>query len=67
MTALSDRLAAAQIIAANNPHTPTPHALPRNKTEARIFANNARADAAEAVVRVLEARVAEEEHEGRRT
>lgn len=67
MTALTDRLRAAQIIAANNPHTPTTHALPRTKRDVRVFAANARADAAADVVRVLQGRVAEEMQEGRRT
>jgi len=67
MTALSDRLAAAQIIANNNPHTPIAHDLPRSKRDVRVFANNARADAAADVVRVLTVRVAEEMQEGRRT
>lgn len=67
MTALSDRLRAAQIIAANNPHTPTTHDLPRTKRDVRVFAANARANAAADVVRVLEVRVAEEISEGRRT
>ena len=53
MTALTDRLHAAQIIANNNPHTPVTHALPRSKRDVRVFANNARADAAADVVRVL--------------
>ena len=67
MTALTDRLRAAQIIAANNPHTPVTHDIPRNKRDVRVFANNARADAAAEVVRVLTVRVAEEISEGRRT
>ena len=58
MTALSDRLRAAQIIANNNPHTPVTHFLPRSKRDVRVFANNARADAAADVVRVLQVRVA---------
>ena len=66
MTTL-DRLRAAQIIANNNPHTPTTLALPRTKRDVKVFAANARADAAAEVVRVLKVRVAEEAQEGRRT
>ena len=67
VTALTDRLRAAQIIANNNPHTPVAHVLPRSKRDVRVFAANARADAAADVVRLLMVRVAEEIDEGRRT